>query len=94
MASSRKDPRHNSRLKQYRPGEWPRRSITFYFLHLLAELAVLLLFVWYSVEHGWSKAAVILALILLVTIDVALSSWLQNKIRLSEITRYRHARGL
>jgi len=82
--------------RQYRhqTGEWPRGSITFYFLHLLVELMVLLLFIWYSVEHRWSRGAVIVVLILLVTLDVALTSWLQNKIRLSEITHYRHARGL
>jgi hypothetical protein len=82
--------------KQYRhqTGEWPRRSIGFYFVHLAMELVVLLLIIWYSVQHGWSKGIVIVVLILLVTVDVFLANWLQNKIRLSEITRYRHARGL
>jgi hypothetical protein len=37
--------------KQYRhrTGEWPRRSISFYFLHLVVELVVLGLIIWYSV---------------------------------------------
>jgi hypothetical protein len=82
--------------KQYRlqTGEWPRRSIIFYFLHLVVEVAVLLLIVWYSVQHGWSKGMTIVVLILLLTVDVFLENWLQNRIRLSEITRRRHARGL
>jgi hypothetical protein len=82
--------------KHYRneTGEWPRRSICFYFLHLVVELAVLLLIIWYSLQHGWSKGMFIVVLIMVVTVDVFLSNWLQNKIRLSEITRYRHARRL
>jgi len=82
--------------KQYRheTGEWPRRSIVFYFLHLAVEFAALLLIVWYSVQHGWSKGTFIVIVILLVTADAFLSNWLQNKIRLSEIMRYRHPRGL
>jgi len=81
--------------KQYRhqTGEWPRRSIIFYFLHLTVEVAVLLLIVWYSVQHGWSKGMTVVVLILLLTVDVFLENWLQNRIRLSEITRHRHARG-
>jgi hypothetical protein len=63
-------------------GEWPRRSIGFYFLHLVAELAVLLLIIWYSVQRGWSKGMFIIVAILLVTVDVFLANWLQNKIRL------------
>jgi len=43
--------------------------------------------------RGWSSEVVIVVLIPLVISDVFLSNWLQNKIRLSEITRYRHARG-
>jgi hypothetical protein len=48
--------------KQFRheTGEWPRRSIGFYFLHLIAELAVLLLIIWYSVQRGWSKGMFII----------------------------------
>ena len=82
--------------KQYRhqTGEWPRRSISFYFLYVVVELAVLLLIVWYSVQHGWSKGTVIIVFVLVITADVLLANWLQNKIRLSEITRYRHARRL
>ena len=62
-------------------------------LHLVAELAVLLLIIWYSVQRGWSKGMFIIVAILLVTVDVFLANWLQNEIRLSEIKRYRHARG-
>ncbi len=78
---------------RHETGEWPRRSIGFYFLHLVAELAVLLLIIWYSVHRGWSKGMFIIVAILLITVDVFLANWLQNKIRLSEIRRYRHARG-
>jgi hypothetical protein len=82
--------------KQYRhqTGEWPHRSIKFYFLHLVVELGLLLLTICYSVLRGWSKGTVIVLLILLVTVDVFVANWLQNKIRLSEIARYRHARGM
>jgi hypothetical protein len=82
--------------KHYRheTGEWPRRSIGFYFLRLFVELAVLLITIWYSVQHGWSKGMFIVIVILLVTMDAFISTWLQNKIRLSEIMRYRHARRL
>ena len=78
---------------RYQTGEWPRRSISFYFLHVVVELAVLLLIIWYSVQNGWSKGMVIVVLFLLVTVDVFLSNWLENKIRLYEITRYRHTQG-
>ena len=66
----------------------------FLFLHLVVEVAVLLLIVWYSAQHGWSKGMNIVVLILLLTVDVFLANRLQNRIRLSEIERYRHARGL
>jgi hypothetical protein len=81
--------------KQYRhqTGEWPRRSIVFYFLHLAVEFVALLLIILYGVQHGWSKGVFIVVLILLVTADTFISNWLQNKIRLSEIMRYRHPRG-
>ena len=81
--------------KQYRhqTGEWPRRSIGFYVLHLLIELAVLVFIIWYRAQHGWSKGMFIVIALLLVTVDVCVSNWLQNKIRSSEIRRYRHARG-
>lgn len=82
--------------KQYRhqTGEWPRRSIAFYFSHLAVEFVTLVIIIWYGAHHGWSKGSFIIVLILLVTADTFLSNWLQNKIRLSEITRYRHPRRL
>jgi hypothetical protein len=42
------------RKYRHQTAEWPRRSIAFYFLHLLVEIAALMLIVWYSVQHGWS----------------------------------------
>lgn len=82
--------------KQYRhqTGEWPRRSIAFYFAHLAVEFVALLIIIWYGAHHSWSKGLFIVVLILLVTADTFFSNWFQNKIRLSEITRYRHPRGL
>lgn len=74
--------------------EWPRRSIAFYFLHLLIEVAALILVAWYGVQHGWSAGLFLLIVLPLITVDVLLSSWLQNRIRLSEIARHRHPRGL
>ena len=75
-------------------GEWPRRSIAFYFVRLLVEIAALILIVWYSVLHGWSKGIFLVVVLPLITVDVLVSSWLQNRIRLSEVERHRHARGL
>jgi hypothetical protein len=75
-------------------GEWPRRSIAFYLLHLLIEVAALILIVWYGLQHGWSTGLFLLVVLPLTAVDVLLSSWLQNRIRLSEIARHRHPRGL
>jgi hypothetical protein len=82
------------RKYRHQTGEWPRRSIAFYFVHLLVELAALMLIVWYSVLHGWPKGMFLVIALPLVTVDVLVSSWLQNRIRLSEVERHRHKRGL
>jgi len=82
------------RKYRHQTGEWPRRSIAFYFVHLLVEIAALILIVWYSVLHGWSKGIFLVVALPLITVDVLVSSWLQNRIRLSEVGRHRHARGL
>jgi hypothetical protein len=82
------------RKYQQQTGEWPRRSISFYFLHLLVELAALVLIVWYGVQHGWSKGIFVIVVLPLILVGVLVSGRLQNRIRLSEIARHRHARGL
>jgi len=82
------------RKYRHQTGEWPRRSITFYFVHLLVEIAALIVIVWYSVLHSWSKGIFLVIALPLITVDVLVSSWLQNRIRLSEVGRHRHARGL
>jgi hypothetical protein len=75
-------------------GEWPRRSIAFYVLQTLIEGAALILVVGYIGQHGWSKELFLLVVLPLITVDVVVSSWLEDRIRLSEIARHRHARGL
>jgi len=77
------------RKYRHQTGEWPRRSIAFYFLHLLLEIAALLLIVWYSVQHSWSKGIFLVIVLPLITVDVLASGWLQKRIRLSEIERHR-----
>ena len=75
-------------------GEWPRRSIAFYFVPLLVEIAALIFIVWYSVLHDWSKGKLLVIVLPLIAVDVLVASWLQKRIRLSEIERRRHARGM
>ncbi len=82
------------RKYRHQTGEWPLRSIAFSFLHLLFEIATLVLIVWYGVQHGWSKGIFLLIVLPLITVDVLVSNWLQNRIRLYEIEHHRRARGL
>src|SRR5437870_6601352 len=42
----------------------------------------------------WSKGIFLVIVLPLITVDVLASSWLQNRIRLSEIERHRHGRSL
>jgi hypothetical protein len=46
----------------------------------------------YGVQHGWSKWRFLLIALPLITADVVVSDWLQNKIRLFEIVQHRHGR--
>jgi len=39
------------RKYRHQTGEWPRRSVAFYFVRLLVEIAALILIVWYGVLH-------------------------------------------
>jgi len=82
--------------KKYRhqTGKWPLLTIAFYFVHLLMELVGLALIVWYSVQRGWSKGKFLLVILPLILVDVLISDWLAGKIRLLEITRYRHRNDL
>jgi len=41
-------------------GKWPFLSITFSFVHLLADLTALAFLVWYGAQHRWSKGRFIL----------------------------------
>jgi hypothetical protein len=81
--------------KKYRrqTGQWPRRSIAFYFLHLLFAATALLLIAWYGVQRGWSKGFFMLIVVPLLLVDVLIESWIEGKIRRSEIVRHRIKRG-
>jgi NADH:ubiquinone oxidoreductase subunit 3 (subunit A) len=80
---------------QRQTGEWPWRSIVFYFLHLVIEAAALFLFMWYSPrQRGWSVLTCVVVIFLFFLIDDLVWDWLQKRIRLSEIARHEHTRGL
>ena len=65
-------------------------TIGFYFLHLLIDLAGLVLILWYSGKHRWSKGAFLLLVLPLILVDVLISDWFAGKIRLFEIAHHRH----
>jgi hypothetical protein len=80
------------RKYKHQTGEWPYLSIVFCFLHLAIELLGLIVILWYGVPHGWSTGKLLLIVVPLILIDVLVSGWLEDKIRLSEIKRHRRKR--
>jgi hypothetical protein len=75
---------------KHQTGEWPILTIGFSFLHLLIDLAGLVFILWYSGKHHWSKGTFLLVILPLILVDVLVSDRFVGKIRLFEISRYRH----
>src|SRR5262249_27617800 len=73
-------------------GKWPGLSIAFYILHLLFALFGLLLILAYSLRHGWSKTRFLVVFIGIALADVLISNWVERRIHLHEIARYRATR--
>jgi hypothetical protein len=70
-------------------GEWPSLSIAFYLLDLVLLCAGLAFLIWFAVNHHWSKIRVGLTTLLLLFPFVFFWSWLEDRIRLTEIRRFR-----
>jgi hypothetical protein len=73
-------------------GEWPLISIAAYVLHLIAMLAGIALLVWYGGKQGWSNTQLVLVLLPLALFGVFSWDWVQRKIRLGEIRRFKRRR--
>jgi hypothetical protein len=76
-----------------RTGNWPLLTIGFSFCHLFTDLATLALLIWYSEVYRWTKVEFVLVILPLTLVDVLLSDWLARRIRIFELTRYRHRSG-
>src|SRR5262249_38966401 len=77
--------------KQYRrqTGEWPRRSIAFYFLETLLGWTAIGLAVPYAVLHHWSNRRPPLILLPTMLIYALAANRIGRKVRISEIARRR-----
>jgi Ca2+/Na+ antiporter len=77
------------RVYKRQTGEWPFLSIALYLLDLVLLCAGMAFLIWFSVNHHWSKMRLALIALLLLFPFVLFWSWLEDRIRLTEIRRFR-----
>jgi hypothetical protein len=73
-------------------GEWPLLSVAVHLAHGIVFLGCVGWILWFGLGHNWSGTRLILVFILLISIDVVAENWIERKVRLRELRKFRRNR--